>query len=173
MPDIYLILMSTIKWSSSSSLIVALFSRITRSWSLILANSKYRLNEFNGALSWRITFLYLGEGQCNGCEYVSMVFSWNSTTKNKMLCLLIMWYQQETNVFSSSSALPWNSNVCIMFISVRKKSFYVENTIYARCEVVAMEWLVQEVLNFKCFLPTLYNFLWYVLCFYHYFDHLT
>ncbi|KAG6399079.1 hypothetical protein SASPL_140553 [Salvia splendens] len=46
---------------------------------------------------------------------------------------------------------------------VRKKSFYVGSTVYARCEVVAMEWLVQEVLNFKCFLPTVYNFLWFYL----------
>ncbi|XP_057775161.1 LOW QUALITY PROTEIN: cyclin-SDS, partial [Salvia miltiorrhiza] len=46
---------------------------------------------------------------------------------------------------------------------VRKKSFYVGSTIYTRCEVVAMEWLVQEILNFKCFLPTVYNFLWFYL----------
>ncbi|KAG8382681.1 hypothetical protein BUALT_Bualt05G0102800 [Buddleja alternifolia] len=44
---------------------------------------------------------------------------------------------------------------------VRRNTFHVENTTYARCEVVAMEWLVQEVLNFQCFLPTLYNFLWF------------
>lgn len=49
------------------------------------------------------------------------------------------------------------------FNCVRKKSFYVGNTIYARCEVVAMEWLVQEVLNFQCYLPTLYNFIWFYL----------
>ncbi|KAK4400116.1 Cyclin-SDS-like [Sesamum angolense] len=29
-----------------------------------------------------------------------------------------------------------------------------------------MEWLIQEVLNFQCFLPTLYNFLWKPLSFY-------
>ncbi|EOY01344.1 Cyclin, putative [Theobroma cacao] len=26
-----------------------------------------------------------------------------------------------------------------------------------------MEWLVMEVLNFQCFLPTIYNFLWFYL----------
>ncbi|KAL6505871.1 hypothetical protein OROHE_023250 [Orobanche hederae] len=46
---------------------------------------------------------------------------------------------------------------------IRKKTINVGSTIYSRCEVVAMEWLVQEVLNFKCFLPTLYNFLWFYL----------
>ncbi|KAK6146694.1 hypothetical protein DH2020_020563 [Rehmannia glutinosa] len=46
---------------------------------------------------------------------------------------------------------------------IRKKTFYVGSTTYGRCEVVAMEWLVQEVLNFQCFLPTLYNFLWFYL----------
>ncbi|PIN24979.1 hypothetical protein CDL12_02288 [Handroanthus impetiginosus] len=46
---------------------------------------------------------------------------------------------------------------------VRKKTFNVGSSIYGRCEVVAMEWLVQEVLNFQCFLPTLYNFLWFYL----------
>ncbi|GFP83578.1 cyclin-sds [Phtheirospermum japonicum] len=46
---------------------------------------------------------------------------------------------------------------------IRKKTFNVGSTIYARCEVVAMEWLVQEVLNFQCYLPTLYNFLWFYL----------
>lgn len=47
--------------------------------------------------------------------------------------------------------------------SVREKSFYVGNNVYNRCEVVAMEWLVLEVLNFQCFLPTSYNFLWFYL----------
>ncbi|KAI3453190.1 hypothetical protein Pfo_009853 [Paulownia fortunei] len=46
---------------------------------------------------------------------------------------------------------------------IRKMTFYVGSTIYGRCEVVAMEWLVQEVLNFQCFPPTLYNFLWFYL----------
>lgn len=47
--------------------------------------------------------------------------------------------------------------------SVRQKTFHVDCNTYSRCEVVAMEWLVQEVLNFQCFLPTIYNFLWYFL----------
>ncbi|CAN6727911.1 unnamed protein product [Malus baccata var. baccata] len=46
---------------------------------------------------------------------------------------------------------------------VRKKKFYVGSNMYSRCEVVAMEWLVQEVLSFQCFLPTIYNFLWFYL----------
>ncbi|KAK4423371.1 Cyclin-SDS [Sesamum alatum] len=46
---------------------------------------------------------------------------------------------------------------------IRKKTFCVGSTLYGRCEVVAMEWLIQEVLNFQCFLPTLYNFLWFYL----------
>ncbi|XP_022877134.1 cyclin-SDS [Olea europaea var. sylvestris] len=46
---------------------------------------------------------------------------------------------------------------------VRRKTFNVGSTAYGRCEVVAMEWLVQEVLNFQCFLPTYYNFLWFYL----------
>lgn len=46
--------------------------------------------------------------------------------------------------------------------SVRQKNFHVESNVYTKGEVVAMEWLVQEVLNFQCFLPTIYNFLWYV-----------
>ncbi|CAK9158114.1 unnamed protein product [Ilex paraguariensis] len=49
------------------------------------------------------------------------------------------------------------------FNSVRQKSFYSGSNVYSRCEVVAMEWLVQEVLNFQCFLPTMYNFLWFYL----------
>ncbi|CAN1297324.1 SDS [Linum perenne] len=47
--------------------------------------------------------------------------------------------------------------------SVRQRNFYVGNNAYSRCEVVAMEWLVQEVLNFECFFPTVYNFLWFYL----------
>ncbi|KAL6295281.1 hypothetical protein ACE6H2_003423 [Prunus campanulata] len=46
---------------------------------------------------------------------------------------------------------------------VRKKDFHVGSNVYSRCEVVAMEWLVQEVLSFQCFLPTIYNFLWFYL----------
>ncbi|KAJ7942852.1 cyclin-SDS [Quillaja saponaria] len=47
--------------------------------------------------------------------------------------------------------------------SVRQKNFYIGGTLYKRCEVVAMEWMVQEVLNYQCFLPTIYNFLWFYL----------
>ncbi|XP_054825806.1 cyclin-SDS [Prosopis cineraria] len=47
--------------------------------------------------------------------------------------------------------------------SVRQKNFYVGSTVYSRCEVVAMEWMVQEVLSFQCFQPTIYNFLWFYL----------
>ncbi|KAF8370217.1 hypothetical protein HHK36_031748 [Tetracentron sinense] len=46
---------------------------------------------------------------------------------------------------------------------VRQSTFEVESNMYSRCEVVAMEWLVQEVLNFNCLLPTTYNFLWFYL----------
>ncbi|KAL3751147.1 hypothetical protein ACJRO7_012031 [Eucalyptus globulus] len=44
---------------------------------------------------------------------------------------------------------------------VRQKNFRVGRDTYSRCEVVAMEWLVQEVLNFQCTLPTIHNFLWF------------
>ncbi|KAI3731680.1 hypothetical protein L1987_62869 [Smallanthus sonchifolius] len=47
--------------------------------------------------------------------------------------------------------------------SIRQKSFSVGGNKYSRSEVVAMEWLVQEVLNFQCYLPTIYNFLWFYL----------
>ncbi|XP_028078795.1 cyclin-SDS [Camellia sinensis] len=49
------------------------------------------------------------------------------------------------------------------FNSVRERKFSVGSNVYSRCEVVAMEWLVQEVLDFQCFLPTIYNFLWFYL----------
>uniref|UniRef100_M1CVW8 Cyclin n=1 Tax=Solanum tuberosum TaxID=4113 RepID=M1CVW8_SOLTU len=49
------------------------------------------------------------------------------------------------------------------FNSIRQKTFSVAGTAYSCSEVVAMEWLVQEVLNFQCFLPTIYNFLWFYL----------
>ncbi|CAN4090457.1 unnamed protein product [Withania somnifera] len=49
------------------------------------------------------------------------------------------------------------------FNSIRQKTFTVAGTVYSCSEVVAMEWLVQEVLNFQCFLPTIYNFLWFYL----------
>ncbi|XP_050887379.1 cyclin-SDS [Lathyrus oleraceus] len=46
---------------------------------------------------------------------------------------------------------------------VGQKNFYIEKSVYSRCEVVAMEWMVQEVLKFQCFQPTIYNFLWFYL----------
>ncbi|KAJ0247984.1 Cyclin-SDS [Hirschfeldia incana] len=50
-----------------------------------------------------------------------------------------------------------------IYNSIRKRNFYIENLKYSRHEVVAMEWLIQEVLNFKCFSPTIFNFLWFYL----------
>ncbi|KAG6473591.1 hypothetical protein ZIOFF_067508 [Zingiber officinale] len=47
--------------------------------------------------------------------------------------------------------------------SIRQVSFKVGTNYYSRSEVVAMEWLVQEVLRFKCFVPTTHNFLWFYL----------
>ncbi|KAK9034130.1 hypothetical protein V6N11_050308 [Hibiscus sabdariffa] len=47
--------------------------------------------------------------------------------------------------------------------SVRQKNFHIGTNTYSRNEVVAMEWLVMEVLNFQCFLPTIYNFLGFYL----------
>ncbi|KAD4982944.1 hypothetical protein E3N88_19615 [Mikania micrantha] len=47
--------------------------------------------------------------------------------------------------------------------SIQQKLFNVGSNEYTRSEVVAMEWLVQEVLNFQCYLPTIYNFLWFYL----------
>nr|KJB50434.1 hypothetical protein B456_008G170700 [Gossypium raimondii] len=47
--------------------------------------------------------------------------------------------------------------------SVRQRTIYIGTNKYSRNEVVAMEWLVMEVLNFQCFLPTIYNFLWFYL----------
>ncbi|KAF8040089.1 hypothetical protein BT93_B2342 [Corymbia citriodora subsp. variegata] len=44
---------------------------------------------------------------------------------------------------------------------IRQKNFRVGSDTYSRCEVVGMEWLVQEVLNFQCTLPTIHNFLWF------------
>ncbi|XP_057443216.1 cyclin-SDS [Lotus japonicus] len=43
------------------------------------------------------------------------------------------------------------------------KNFNIGDSVYSRCEVVAMEWVVQEVLEFQCFLPTIYSFLWFYL----------
>ncbi|MQL78935.1 hypothetical protein Taro_011359 [Colocasia esculenta] len=46
---------------------------------------------------------------------------------------------------------------------VRRKFFYVGGNTYGRSEVVAMEWFVQEVLNFQCLHLTTFNFLWFYL----------
>ncbi|KAF8673811.1 hypothetical protein HU200_048567 [Digitaria exilis] len=46
---------------------------------------------------------------------------------------------------------------------VLQKTFTVGINTYSRSEVVAMEWLVQEVLNFKCFVTTTHHFLWFYL----------
>ncbi|KAG8074112.1 hypothetical protein GUJ93_ZPchr0006g43689 [Zizania palustris] len=44
-----------------------------------------------------------------------------------------------------------------------QKAFKVGINTFSRCEVVAMEWLVLEVLNFQCFVTTTHHFLWYCL----------
>ncbi|KAJ9563720.1 hypothetical protein OSB04_008880 [Centaurea solstitialis] len=49
------------------------------------------------------------------------------------------------------------------FNSIRQRLFNIGSNEYSRSEVVAMEWLVQDVLNFQCYLPTIYNFLWFYL----------
>ncbi|CAN6290168.1 unnamed protein product [Urochloa humidicola] len=46
---------------------------------------------------------------------------------------------------------------------VLQKTFKVGINTYSRSEVVAMEWLVQEALNFKCFVTTTHHFLWFYL----------
>ncbi|XP_066388461.1 cyclin-SDS-like [Miscanthus floridulus] len=46
---------------------------------------------------------------------------------------------------------------------VLQKTFKVGINTYNQSEVVAMEWLVQEVLNFKCFVTTTHHFLWFYL----------
>ncbi|KAJ3702981.1 hypothetical protein LUZ61_006686 [Rhynchospora tenuis] len=46
---------------------------------------------------------------------------------------------------------------------LRQRTFRVGSNTFCRSEVVAMEWLVQEVLQFKCFVPTTLNFLWFYL----------
>ncbi|CAN6295939.1 unnamed protein product [Urochloa humidicola] len=46
---------------------------------------------------------------------------------------------------------------------VLQKTFKVGMNTYSRSEVVAMEWLVQEALSFKCFVTTTHHFLWFYL----------
>ena len=61
------------------------------------------------------------------------------------------------------SAKPDVQQLCgfLILFSVLQKTFKVGINIYSRSDVVAMEWLVQEVLNFKCFVTTTSHFLWY------------
>uniref|UniRef100_A0ACD5X0Q2 Uncharacterized protein n=1 Tax=Avena sativa TaxID=4498 RepID=A0ACD5X0Q2_AVESA len=47
--------------------------------------------------------------------------------------------------------------------SIMQKTFMVGINMYSRSEVVAMEWLVQEVLDFQCYATTLHHFLWFYL----------
>ncbi|RZC90088.1 hypothetical protein C5167_044719 [Papaver somniferum] len=51
----------------------------------------------------------------------------------------------------------YTKNMCS--ISIRQKIFHIGSDVYNKCEVVAIEWLVQEILNFQLFLHT-YDFLW-------------
>ncbi|WVZ56082.1 hypothetical protein U9M48_006662 [Paspalum notatum var. saurae] len=46
---------------------------------------------------------------------------------------------------------------------VLQRFFTVGINTYIRSEVVAMEWLVQEVLKFNCFVTTTHHFLWFYL----------
>ncbi|KAK7274010.1 hypothetical protein RIF29_15080 [Crotalaria pallida] len=46
---------------------------------------------------------------------------------------------------------------------VGQKNFCIGCSVYSRFEVVAMEWMVQEVLKFQCFLPTIHSFMWFYL----------
>ncbi|XP_023512093.1 cyclin-SDS-like [Cucurbita pepo subsp. pepo] len=46
---------------------------------------------------------------------------------------------------------------------LQQRNIRVGSNTYRRSEVVGMEWLVEEVLKFHCFLPTVYNFLWFYL----------
>ncbi|KAJ4815164.1 hypothetical protein LUZ62_027730 [Rhynchospora pubera] len=46
---------------------------------------------------------------------------------------------------------------------VLQRNYSVDKNIYSRSEVVAMEWLVQEILDFKCFVPTIHNFIRFYL----------
>ncbi|KAG6600858.1 Cyclin-SDS, partial [Cucurbita argyrosperma subsp. sororia] len=46
---------------------------------------------------------------------------------------------------------------------LQQRNIRVGSNTYKRSEVVGMEWLVEEVLKFHCFLPTVYNFLWFYL----------
>ncbi|KAM0886291.1 hypothetical protein ACQ4PT_029771 [Festuca glaucescens] len=47
--------------------------------------------------------------------------------------------------------------------SIMQNTFTVGINMYSRSEVVAMEWLVQEVLDFQCYVTTVHHFLWFYL----------
>ncbi|CAN6466757.1 unnamed protein product [Victoria cruziana] len=47
--------------------------------------------------------------------------------------------------------------------SIRNEEFQIGDSLYRRCEVVAMEWVILDVLEYKCFSPTTFNFLWFYL----------
>lgn len=70
------------------------------------------------------------------------------------LLVNMIWYSSLYTINHVNKSLYYNH------CSIRQRFFHLGSNEYSRSEVVAMEWLVQEVLNFKCFLPTIYNFLW-------------
>ncbi|KAF7827606.1 cyclin-SDS [Senna tora] len=72
-------------------------------------------------------------------------------------CLTLATRIEENQPHNSAPESKYRGN------SVRQKNFCIGSCVYSRCEVVAMEWIVQEVLSFQCFLPTIYNFLWFYL----------
>ena len=75
-----------------------------------------------------------------------------------LVCLLIITCFQ---LFISAKLDVQQLCGCLILFSVLQKTFKVGINIYSRSDVVAMEWLVQEVLNFKCFVTTTDHFLWY------------
>ena len=75
-----------------------------------------------------------------------------------LVCLLIITCFQ---LFISAKLDVQQLCGCLILFSVLQKTFKVGINIYSRSDVVAMEWLVQEVLNFKCFVTTTNHFLWY------------
>ncbi|KAF3785587.1 Cyclin-SDS [Nymphaea thermarum] len=69
-----------------------------------------------------------------------------STSQQNNWCLIA------SRITSSRS-----SNSC----SIRNEEFQIGDNLYRRCEVVAMEWVILDVLEYECFSPTTLNFLWY------------
>ncbi|GAB2279939.1 hypothetical protein Dimus_014574 [Dionaea muscipula] len=47
--------------------------------------------------------------------------------------------------------------------NILQTTFSVGSNVYSKSEAVAMEWVLQEVLKFRCLLPTLYNFMGFYL----------